>query len=96
MPEEVERTTDAAKAARAEAIGAPVKVTYGGNTYEIDDENTSSIEFYEALEDRKSVSVVRALLGREQWHQFKTRHSSITEAGDFLTEYGKVTGSGNS
>lgn len=96
MPKEDERTTDAARAARAEAIQAPVKVTFSGHTYEVAYENRNSIEFYEALEDRKSMSVVRAMLGREQWRTFKERHTSSDDAGEFMTEYGKVTGSGNS
>lgn len=95
MPEE-ERTNKPAKAAKAEVDKKPIVVDYEGNTYTVARDAQGSIEFLEALEDNKGFAMVRALLGRQQWAQFKLRHKSLEEFNAFADEYGKVSGQGNS
>lgn len=98
MPKEDERTTTAAKAAKAEADEKPILVEYDGVTYEVDRDSTRSIEFNEAAEDNRGLGMSRTLLGRRQWAEFKQKYpgdGGLDAVTGFLDAFGKAVGSGN-
>lgn len=45
--------------------------THGGNEYTLPTSAMDDVEILELLEDEKYLSVVRRVLGREQWDRFK-------------------------
>lgn len=93
-----ERTTDAAKAAKAEVDSKPIVVEYDGVKYEIERNATRSIEFFEAAEDNRGLGMTRAVLGRKQWVDFKNKYpgdGGLDAVTGFLDAFGKAIGSGN-
>lgn len=90
-------TADAAQAAAmSEAQAADYTVEFGGNTYTIAFDTLTSIDYLEAAQDGHDTGMVRALLGRVQWAQFKTRHTQRPEMQEFMSELAKAVGVPNS
>lgn len=58
-------------------------VTLDGHDYLIDPKRMDDLHFLEAYEDEKWVTVLRIMLGREQWAQFYVNHGDAD---------GRVTG----
>lgn len=83
-------------AAIAEAKGEEYAVVYAGNTYTVPFEALTSIEYLEAAQDGHDTGMVRGLLGRVQWTQFKARHTQRAEMQEFMGELAKAVGVPNS
>lgn len=52
------------------------------------------LDILEALEDEKPVTAVRALLGRNQYAEFRKNHSSVEDLGKLFEAYGEAAGLG--
>lgn len=91
-----ERTTDAAKAAKAEVDKKPITIEYEDVTYEL---KKRSAAFYEAGSDNNGIGMLRALLGPLQWTQFMAKYADgddfLTALAGLLDAFGKAIGSGN-
>lgn len=70
------------KPQEAEATAGPVIVTYGDHDYIIDPA-TITLDVLEADEAGKVLTVVRTLLGEEQYQAYKACHPLASELGDF-------------
>ena len=89
-------TSDAQAAAMAEANAEDYTIDYAGNTYTVAFDTLTSIDYLEAAQDGHDTGMVRALLGRVQWTQFKARHSQRSEMQEFMGELAKAVGVPNS
>src|SRR5690242_16419064 len=68
---------------KAKPVDQVRTVTLDGHEYQIDPAVFDDLEFLELVEDEKWVSVLRLMLGKTQWAQFKENHAD---------ENGRVTG----
>ena len=48
-----------------------VQFTFRGVTYHINREDVDDLELFELIEDNKSITACRQILGPERWKQFK-------------------------
>lgn len=59
-------------ARKSEAVGEVGKVEFRGKTFTVPLEyDDFSVDFLEALEDGKTIGIVRGALGPQQWHSVK-------------------------
>ena len=81
-------------ALEAEATGENVReFQYKNKTYKINgDPEQWALEAMEAYEDGKSVAMVRALLGPDQWAQFMRTRPATKDFADFLEILFKTIG----
>lgn len=67
-----------------------LQIMYKGHQYTIARENVDDVEIFELIEDGKSLSALRAMVGPVQWARFKddARNDqgrvTMTEMNDFL------------
>lgn len=90
------KTTTAARvAARAEAEGASIEFEYDGETYSIPSHAKAwDVDVLEAVEDGKIATAARALVGADQWRQFKAKRRSVEDLNDFFEAMQKAGGFG--
>lgn len=89
--------TSAANTARvSEALGDGITFNYSGHEYTIPPSDTWDIEVSEALDDQKYTHVLRAVLGVDQYAEFRSRHSKLTELNEFIGAVMQAAGSPNS
>jgi hypothetical protein len=69
IPEGAKKPTD--RAAKAEAKGEDITLTFEGAKYVIPRDRADNVELFELIEDDKAFSAARAFLGVEQWQAFK-------------------------
>lgn len=78
------RKAAAAKAAKVEAFDETHEVEFDGETYMIPPSSQWSISAIEAYEDGKVVTMVRAILGTEQWERFKRKPRTAADLGSLF------------
>lgn len=75
---------------------------WGGHTYTVPAEAFDDVEILELLEDEKNLSVVRQILGSDQWSEWKDRNRNAAgrvpaePLGEFLGALFEAVGQGNS
>ena len=78
-----------------------ITFTHNGHEYSIPADAMDDVEIVEMLEDEKTVTVVRQILGKEQWDAWKDRNRgpsgriSAAVAEKFLTEMFEAMKAGN-
>ena len=73
-----------------------VSVDYEGHTYTFDADEIT-IDTLEDFENQKYIRAIRAILGAEQWADYKTRHPKATDLNRFMSALLGAAGSlGNS
>ena len=83
-------------AARAEALGEKIAVTFEGAEYAILPTSEWDYEVLEAFEEGRIVAFLRALLGDEQHSRFRATKPKIAAVTLFMEEIQKALGiSGN-
>lgn len=60
-----------------------VSVDYEGHTYTFD-ADTVTIDALEDFENQKYIRALRAILGPEQWAEYKTRHPRAVDLDQFV------------
>jgi len=70
------------EAQEAEATTTNITFVWHDESYTIDPK-TVTLDILEADEAGKTLTVVRGLLGEEQYQAYKARHPLATELGDF-------------
>lgn len=83
MPEPRQPEDHKPKKDKRPPVEEPKRVVLDGHDYLIDPARMDDLRFLEAYEDEKWVTVLRMMLGPEQWAQFYANHSD---------ENGRVTG----
>lgn len=84
-------------AAKSEATKSKISFTFDGDKYAIAPTQEWSVDVLEAVEDGKTVSVLRALLGDKQWEQFKLKPRKVSDLNALFEAISKATGiQGNS
>jgi len=79
-----------------EPAGRIVTVDYEGHTYTFDADEIT-IDTLEDFENQKYIRAIRAILGAEQWADYKTRHPKATDLNQFMSALLGAAGSlGNS
>ncbi|GAB1641770.1 hypothetical protein [Krasilnikovia sp. MM14-A1259] len=79
-------------AARAEAIGAPIKFAYDGELYEIPPSKDWDLDVLEAIDEGRITTAVRLIVGDEQWSVFRSTRRTVGDLNDFFTEAQKAAG----
>lgn len=92
---DVQATTDATAAQKADATSAKLQVSYDGETYEIDPPDLWPIDLQEAVEARAPARLIAILLGDEQYRRFKRGGRPMGDLEKLALEIGKVAGTGN-
>jgi hypothetical protein len=83
--------------AKAEATKVRPAFTFDGVKYSVDNTMDWDLEVLEAVEDDKIVSIVRALLGPDQWAKFKAKPRKVADLNDLFQAIAKAVGlQGNS
>jgi hypothetical protein len=81
---------------KAEANGeTTATVEFRGETFTVSTEAADfSVDFVEALEDGKDVSMVRGALGPDQWRKVKAMRLTVKELGPFADQIAAAMGFG--
>lgn len=74
---------------------APVVFTYDEETYTIPSADEWSVEALEAFEDGKIATLLREVLGPEQWSTFKSKRRTMSDLNDLFEAANKRLDSGN-
>lgn len=74
----------ASEAAKTEAVEDSVTFEYDGVTYTAPPAIEWDVEVFEAAEDGKIVSAVRALIGPDQWAKFKEKKRTIVNVSELF------------
>lgn len=69
-------------AQQAEATESTITFTYDGEDYTFDP-GTFTLDMIEADEAGKTLTVVRTILGEEQYQAYKARHPLASDLGEF-------------
>lgn len=84
-------------AAKNEVAKIKPTFTYDGVKYTVDDTMDWDISVLEAVEDNKIVSIVRELLGPDQWEKFKIKPRKVADLNELFEAIAKAVGlKGNS
>jgi hypothetical protein len=78
--------------AKAEATKVRPSFTFDGVKYSVDNTMEWDLEVLEAVEDDKIVSIVRALLGPDQWAKFKAKPRKVTDLNELFQAIAKAVG----
>lgn len=78
--------------AKSEVTKSKVHFTFDGDKYAIDSTADWDITVLEAVEDGKTVSVVRAILGDKQWEKFKAKPRKVDDLNKLFEAITKATG----
>lgn len=82
---------------KAEAKNTKPTFTFDGVKYTVDNTMDWDLEVLEAVEDDKIVTIVRALMGPDQWAQFKSKPRKVTDLNALFEAIAKAVGlKGNS
>lgn len=82
----------ATKALKAEAQNTHTDVEFDGQTYSVPPTMEWDLDVLEALEDGQIVKAVRALLGEEQYGQFKTKKRTVADLNALFEAIGAAAG----
>lgn len=74
---------------------ATTTVTFEDVDYTIAPAEDWSLDAIEAYEDGKIATLVREILGAEQWARFKEKPRKVSDLTAFMREFEKATNSGN-
>ncbi|MFE7313812.1 hypothetical protein ACFU7T_11995 [Streptomyces sp. NPDC057555] len=89
------KKNQAAKA--AEATGTPNTIEYKGHTFSIRSQRNLPLDVLEAIEDdRGELSIIRAIVGLDQWATFKSTNPDIDAFEEFATLVTQAAGFGDS
>ena len=77
---------------KAEATKTKPSFTFDGVKYSVDNTMDWDIEVLEAVEDDKIVTIVRALLGPEQWEKFKAKPRKVADLNALFEAIAKAVG----
>jgi len=66
-----------------EPAGRIIKVDYEGHTYTFDADEIS-LDALEDFENQKYIRAIRAILGAEQWADYKARHPRAVDLDRFM------------
>lgn len=80
---------------RKAATADSVSFEFGDFSYSIPSSENWPIEVVEFAEDGAMTKALRALLGPDQWTEFRKRHSTVGELRDFFERAGEAVGAGN-
>lgn len=83
MPRPVAVQAAVADEPEAEPAGRIVSVDYDGHTYTFD-ADTVTIDALEDFENQKYIRAIRAILGPEQWAEYKSRHPRAVDLDRFI------------
>ena len=79
-----------------EPAGRIVRIDYEGHTYTFDADEVS-IDALEDFENQKYIRAVRAVIGPEQWAEYKSRHPKAVDLDLFIAALWDAAGAlGNS
>lgn len=78
--------------AKSEATKSKITFTFDGEKYTIAPTAEWDITVLEAVEDGKTVSLVRAILGDKQWEQFKAKPRKVEDLNKLFEAISKATG----
>lgn len=82
---------------KAEATKAKASFTFDGVKYSVDSTMDWDLEVLEAVEDDKIVTIVRTLMGPEQWAKFKAKPRKVADLNALFEAIAKAVGlQGNS
>ena len=82
---------------KAEVTKVRPTFTYDGVKYTVDNTMDWDLDVLEAIEDDKIVTIVRALLGPDQWAKFKAKPRKVTDLNELFEAIAKAVGlKGNS
>ncbi|MFK0295476.1 hypothetical protein ACIQU6_34095 [Streptomyces sp. NPDC090442] len=91
------KKNQSSKAAKAEAIGMPNTIEYKGHTFSIPSQRKLPLDVLEAIEDdRGELSIIRAIVGPDQWTIFKSTNPDIDAFEEFATLVTQAAGFGDS
>lgn len=90
------RKTAVSNARKAAAVGAPVLVQYEGHEYVIQPAEDWDIDVLEAQENEQYITMLKLILGDEQYRAWKGRGRKVKEFNDFVTAILHAVGSPNS
>lgn len=77
------------------ATSKPFDVDFDGHTYTIPASEDWDLDVLDYWEQGKVVAMLRALLGPEDWKEFRSKPRSVKHASDFFSEIQKAGGLGN-
>lgn len=78
--------------AKAEAAKIRPHFTFDGVKYTVDNTMDWDLDVLEAVEDDKIVTIVRTLLGPEQWAKFKSKPRKVADLNDLFQAIAKAVG----
>jgi len=67
-----------------EPVGRIVGVDYEGHTYTFDADEVT-LDALEDFENQKYLRAIRAIIGAEQWAEYKSRHPKAVELDRFIS-----------
>jgi len=77
---------------KAEALNEDVTFEYEGDTYTIPSTDEWPLEVLEAFEEGRVVSLLKAILGEEQWTEFKATNPKVKHLNAFVSAIQEATG----
>lgn len=82
---------------KAEVSKAKPSFTFDGVKYSVDNTMDWDLDVLEAVEDDKIVTIVRALMGPDQWAKFKSKPRKVADLNALFEAIAKAVGlKGNS
>lgn len=71
--------------AKADALGSEVVFEFDGKEYIVPAASDWPVSALEAFEDGKIIGTVRAILGDEQWAEFKAASPKVSQLNDMFS-----------
>ena len=78
-----------------DATSTPTTVKFGNANYSIPPAEDWDIDVLEAIDDQRMTSALKALLGAEQYAEFRTRHTKVRELSEFFEAATSAVNAGN-
>lgn len=82
-------------AKRDEATGSATSVEFNGHTYTVPPSDDWDIDVLEAIDDQRMTHALKALLGDDQYGEFRKHNKKVREMGEFMQRATEAVNAGN-